>query len=153
MSSRIARAWPALVVAALAIAPAWGANAPIYKCFDSHLSLVYTDIPCKDGEQLDIRAGDADPAAVARLERTRDQLDQSAAQRMLDERRAAERHAALPVASQQYPSEAQNEYEPLDYGYWTYPAAVRPPHRHLRPRPLHQGQGVAPRPPYVVPRP
>ncbi|HEV3239262.1 MAG TPA: hypothetical protein VG429_02575 [Casimicrobiaceae bacterium] len=152
MSSRLARAWPALVVATLAIAPAWGANAPIYKCFDSHLSLVYTDIPCKDGEQLDIRAGDADPVAVARLERARDQLDQSAAQRMLDERRAAERRAAV-VPAPQYPSLAQNDYEPLDYGYAVYPAFVRPPHRHPRPQALHERPGFAPRPPFIVPRP
>src|SRR5262245_65807441 len=48
---------------------AHAASTPIYKCFDKHLALVYTDVPCKDGEQLDLRAGDADPAAVARLER------------------------------------------------------------------------------------
>ena len=43
----------------------------------------------KDGERLDIRTGDADPAAVARLERERDALDVSAAQRIADERRIA----------------------------------------------------------------
>jgi hypothetical protein len=49
---------------------------------------VYTDVPCKDGERLDVRAGDADPAAIARLDREREALDRSVAQRIADERRA-----------------------------------------------------------------
>jgi hypothetical protein len=48
------------------------AKTPIYKCLDKNLGLLYTDEPCKDGEQLNIRAGDADSAAVARPERQRD---------------------------------------------------------------------------------
>jgi hypothetical protein len=39
---------------------------------DKNLGVLYTDEPCKEGEQLNVRAGDADPAAVARLERQRD---------------------------------------------------------------------------------
>ena len=67
----------------------WAATPPIYKCLDKNLGLLYTDEPCKEGEQLNIRPGDADPAAVARLERQRDALDQSASQRIADLRRAA----------------------------------------------------------------
>ena len=63
----------------------------IYKCLDRNLGLVYTDEPCKDGERMAIRAGDADPSAVARLERERESLDRSAAQRIADERRARAR--------------------------------------------------------------
>ena len=81
---------PLMALAALLLmAPAQGANTPIYKCFDKHLALVYTDLPCKDGELLDLRPGDADPAAVAGLERERERLSLSAAQRIADERRAA----------------------------------------------------------------
>src|SRR5437016_7592482 len=87
----LARAAACVLTAAgsivVAVAPATAADTAIYKCFDNHLGLVYTDLPCKDGEKLDIRAGDADPAAVARLERMRDQLDQSAARRIVDDRR------------------------------------------------------------------
>jgi hypothetical protein len=56
---------------------------------DKNLGVLYTDEPCKEGQQLNVRAGDADPAAVARLERQRDALDQSAAQRIADPHRAA----------------------------------------------------------------
>src|SRR5215475_13064656 len=64
-------------------------SVPIYKCLDRNLGIVYTDLPCKDGEKLDLRPGDADPAAVARLERDREELNLAAAQRIADERRAA----------------------------------------------------------------
>jgi hypothetical protein len=66
----------------------WAATTPIYRCLDSNLGLLYTDEPCKDDEELNIQAGDADPAAVARLERVRDALDQSAAPRMAEPHRA-----------------------------------------------------------------
>ncbi len=72
------------------------ATTPIYKCFDRNLGLLYTDEPCKEGELLNIRAGDADPAAVARLERARDALDRSAAQRIADQR-LAPAQTDLPV--------------------------------------------------------
>ena len=79
-----------LAAAALACAAplAEAAPAPIYKCLDRNLGVSYTDIPCKDGERLDIRAGDPDPAAIAALARERDAVDRSAAQRIADERRA-----------------------------------------------------------------
>lgn len=65
----------------------WAATAAIYKCLDRNLGLVYTDLPCKDGERLDIRPGDADPAAVGLLEREREELDQSISQRVAEQRR------------------------------------------------------------------
>jgi hypothetical protein len=73
----------------LASCVADAATASIYKCLGANLALIYTDQPCKGGEQLDIHAGDADPAAVAQLQRARDQLDRSAAARIVDERRTA----------------------------------------------------------------
>ena len=62
----------------------WAAT--IYKCFDRKSDVVYTDQPCKDGAPLDIQAGDADPVAVARLERVRDAFEQSASERIRDMR-------------------------------------------------------------------
>ena len=124
----------ALGAIALVSAPAGAASPAIYKCFDSHLSLVYTDVPCKDGEKLDIRAGDADPKAVARLDRALDQLDRSVAQRVQDERRAslarsyAGRLAPGPAAD----SEAET---PDDSGYYTYPFLW--PSMHRRPHKPH----------------
>jgi hypothetical protein len=128
------------------------ANTPVYKCIDRNLGLVYTDVPCKDGEQLDLRAGDADPAAVARLERERDRLDASAERRIADERYAAlQRDLAdryNPIAMAPVPTDAE------DYAY-SYPIAAYPVHRHPRPRVHHAAATprFAPNPPYVVPRP
>lgn len=133
----------------------WAATAPIYKCFDKNLGLVYTDEPCKGGERLDIRAGDADPAAVARLERQGDALDQSADQRVADQRRKA---AAGELTS-------RLPYEPVDqggaydnapaymgyYGFWAYPVMHRHPMRSRQPR-LRHIRRFAPTPPFRVPR-
>ena len=143
-----------LFVTALAVAPPSAASAPIYKCFDNHLALVYTDLPCKDGEVVDIRAGDADPAAVAHLELERDQIDQSAALRMQDERYAAERQTASVPLAQEDLGAQQSSAESDSYGYLAYPTYLRrPPHPHHRRalRPL-QARGGAPKPPYSIAR-
>ena len=144
----------------LAVAPASAADATIYKCLDNHLGLVYTDLPCKDGEKLDIRAGDADPAAVARLERLRDQLDQSTAQRIVDERRATERSALVNRIRREDEegrsiAEPVAVYPPFDYGYTYLPflpdARTRPP--RARANKSFEPPRFAPHPPYFVPRP
>ena len=136
---------------------AHAASTPIYKCFDKHLALVYTDVPCKDGEQLDLRAGDADPAAVARLERERELLSLAAQQRIADERRAALQSnladRSYPVAVEPNAPDASADY---GYGYgYGYPAfgytpKARPRHHVRR---ASQQSRFAPPPPYVVPRP
>ena len=64
-------------------AHAWAGAPTVYKCFDRNLSVVYTDVPCV-GEQMNIRAGDADPVAVAELQRERQAIAASAAQRISD---------------------------------------------------------------------
>jgi hypothetical protein len=130
MSRLAAGRWLALGAMALAAAPALAVDTPIYKCLDNHLSLVYTDLPCKDGEVVDIRAGSADPAAVARLERARDQLDQSADERTRDERRAAEMRGMMQLPDDDVGA-PQAAAEPYDYGYGYLPL-VRPhhPRRH-----------------------
>lgn len=137
---------------ALGAVAAQAASTPVYKCLDRNLGVVYTDVACKDGEQLDLRAGDADPAAVARLERERDRLDASAERRIADERYAAlQRDLAErynPIAMAPNPPDAE------DYGY-SYPISAYPVRRHPRPRVHHAAATprFAPNPPYVVPRP
>src|ERR1700681_1798673 len=113
------------------------ATTPIYKCFDKSLGLLYTDEPCKEGEVLDIRAGDADPAAVARLERAREAFDRNATQRIADERRApVQRDVAAGYgrddAARVYDS--TEAYSPYEYGVigWL-PASAR--HHPPRSRP------------------
>ena len=160
----LARAAACVLTAAgsivVAVAPATAADTAIYKCFDNHLGLVYTDLPCKDGEKLDIRAGDADPAAVARLERLRDQLDQSTAQRIVDERRAAERNAMVNRIRSEGEdgrsiAEPMAVYPPFDYGYTYLPflpdARTHPP--RARAHKSFEPPRFAPHPPYFVPRP
>lgn len=132
----------------------WAGTAPIYKCFDKNLGLLYTDLPCKGGEQLDIRPGNADLAAVARLERQLDALDQSATRRIAELRRA-------PIGEMGAPGP---RYEPVDQGgsydegsgYLSDYGFVSDSshHRHsrrFRESKLHVRQ-IAPPPPYIVPR-
>jgi hypothetical protein len=126
------------VLIGLACGSAAAATSTIYKCFDRHLALVYTDIPCKDGEQLDVRPGDADPAAVARLERERDALAQSSARRISDMQRAEGQrsYAAtadyLPAYGAGSYAEAPDyyDYAPYGYGYGYGAYAGAPQMRH-----------------------
>lgn len=131
-----ARGFGKLFATALAgalIAPAatlgWAASAPIYKCLDRNLGISYTDIPCKDGERLELRTGDADPAAIARLDREREALDRSIGQRIADERRAnlqrrtydqpaflVQEGFAYPEAPDYYPYAYGGGYYPYAYG-------------------------------------
>jgi hypothetical protein len=149
------RACLALCLIVFTAGSGWAGAAPIYKCFDKNLGLVYTDEPCRDGERLNVRAGDADPAAVAWLERQRDALDQSAAQRLADQRRTAT--AGDLTSRLQYDAVDQRgsyDYEPAyitDYGFLPYPFMHRHPMRPRQPR-LHHMRHFAPPPPYVVPR-
>jgi hypothetical protein len=132
----------------------WAATAPIYKCLDKNFGLLYTDEPCKEGEQLNIRAGEADPAAVARLERQRDALDQSANQRIADLHRAAPEGDG--VSRLRY--DLLDEPRSYDYGsayladYGT--GSRRFMHRRaMGPRePEERVRHFAPQPPYLVPR-
>jgi hypothetical protein len=129
----------ALSILLVASQGASGGTTIVYKCLDRNLGLVYTDEPCKDGERMAIRAGDADPSAVARLERERDSLDRSAAQRIADERRiAAQRDLATRST---YTLEASNPenyagYAPYDSGLaWgspPYPGLLTPRSRYPR---------------------
>jgi len=112
------------------------AATPIYKCLDRNLGLLYTDEPCTDGERLDLRPGDADPAAVALLERQRDALDQEALQRA-----AAQRQAMIEVESAAE-FESESESGAYDYGpayvsgggIIAYSVTHPHPMRHRKPR-------------------
>lgn len=145
----------ALCLAGLMVGRGWAATAPIYKCLDKNLGLVYTDEACKDGEQLDIRAGEADPAAVARLERQSEALDQSADLRLADQRRATAAGGLAPP----FPYEAVDQGRAYDnapgyigyYGLLAYPGMHHHPTRPRQPR-LHRFRHFAPSPPYRVPR-
>jgi hypothetical protein len=160
LARAVACALTAVSSVVLAVAPASAADTAIYRCLDNHLGLVYTDLPCKDGEKLDIRAGDADPAAVARLERLRDQLDQSTAERIVDERQAAERSALAnrlrrETEQERGVTEPIAAYAPFDYGYAYVPflpdARTHPP--RAKAHSLFEPRRFAPRPPYFVPKP
>jgi hypothetical protein len=136
-------------------ASSWAATTPIYKCLDKNLGLLYTDESCKEGEQLDIRAGDADPAALARLERQRDALDQSASQRIADLRRAATAgEGASRLRYEPLDERGSYDYAPAyvsDYGIVT--RRIVHHHRAMRPRALDlRMRQLAPPPPYFVPR-
>jgi hypothetical protein len=161
MHGRSKRAAAMIAAGALvfAIGVADAATASIYKCLGANLALIYTDQPCEGGEQLDIRAGDADPAAVAQLQRARDQLDWSAAVRIAEERRAAAQRELLALARRERDEDRSAEYEPDDapspYALLWYPAfgPMHPPHpRRAHPPRTAAPRSFAPNPPYIVPR-
>ena len=145
----------------LATSVADAATASIYKCLGANLVVIYTDQPCKGGEQLDIRAGDADPAAVAQLQRARDQLDRSAAARVVEERHTAAQRDLAALARRERDEDRSAPYgpdgsaSPYDDALLWYPAFVPMHSAHLRrPHPPRTAapRSFAPNPPYVVPR-
>ena len=147
----------ALAVVALASASTFAANTTIYKCFDSRLSLVYTDLPCKEGERMDIDPGEADPVAVSRLEHARDMLDRAAAERLSDERRAAAlRDTAAMMRYRTEDDRGTVDYPAasvVEFGYPLFPAFARPHRARHRTSSHAQLHRFAPNPPYFVPRP
>jgi len=148
----------ALCAAAFAapVGAGWAASSVVYRCLDAHLGVVYTDLPCKDGQAFDTRAGEADAIAVAKLERVRDALDQSAAQRIIDDRRLAGQKelAAQPRRESTYERSGEDMAADGGYGYGFagYAPVRQHPPRHRPLRPATQ-LGAAPSPPYIVPRP
>ena len=149
--------WALLISCFVLFAPNSGSAAtPIYKCLDKNLGLLYTDQPCKDGELMNIRAGDADPAAVARLERAREALDQRAAQRIADQQRAAEQRdlAALYTrGDERYVDDSSAAYTPYDNGAigWFPGFGTHHPPR-ARPRKMLAPRHFSPRQSHMVPR-
>jgi hypothetical protein len=149
-----------LVLAAGAVGVAVAATAPIYKCLGNDLGMIYTDQPCKGGERLDVHAGDPDPAAVARLQSARDQLDRSAAARLAEERRAATQRDLAAWARRQREEDRSATDDtaalsPYDYSLPYYSGLVPMHPRHpSRPHPPRAAapRHFAPTPPYVVPR-
>ena len=117
----------ALALAACALAGAADA-APtlVYKCFDRNLGVLYTDLPCK-GEQIEIRAGEPDAAAVAALQKERDALARSIEQRIADGRRprevVVEERYVLPPAGAGYAANG------VWYPAWYANAPTPPPRR------------------------
>jgi len=113
--------WPFALAAAIGHSVASEAAAPVYKCPDPAGGLMYTDMACKGGEKLDLRAGEANPRAIERLA-----LEQRAASEHFAAQRAAEAfEAAQRRAADFSPSDApiQPEGEPhcaycgVGYGY------------------------------------
>jgi hypothetical protein len=132
------------------------ATTPIYKCVDKNLRVLYTDEPCRGGELLNIRAGDADPAAVARLERAREALEQRAAQRSADERRAAEQRDLAAWYAREDERSAY-DYSAASTAYnsgvtWWFPGFVRPHPPRSRPPKLPENRRFAPKSPPMAPR-
>ena len=132
----------------------WAATAPIYKCLDRNLAPVYTDLACKNGERLDIRPGDADPAAVALLERERDELDRSASKRAAEQRRTMVdgEDASWSGYQPQEGTAAPDDGSAYASGYELMSFPRHHPMRHREPK-LQRPLRFAPRPPYAVLRP
>lgn len=102
------------------------ASTLVYKCFDRNFNVLYTDQPCP-GEQIEIRAGEPDAAAVAALQKERDALAKSIEQRIADSRKpravVVQESYVLPPATGAYA--ANDVWYP---GYFAYPPR-QPPRR------------------------
>lgn len=151
-----AAAWLASGALAIAAAGVHAGTSTIYKCFDRNLGVLYTDQPCK-GEQLEIRAGDPDPNAVAALERERDALSRSIAQRIADQRRAA--LDAQRAVEWVYPASpdpnfhaANDVYYPVGWGFAPYGTARPNRQADRRPDDRRDRASYVPNPPRGLPR-
>jgi hypothetical protein len=149
-------AWLALGALGSAAVFAHAGTTTIYKCFDRNLGVLYTDQPCK-GELLEVRAGDADPNAVAALERERDALSRSMAQRIADQRRAAldaQRAVEWVYPAPPDPSvyAANDVYYPAGWGYAPYSAAKPPRQQDRRTAEPRDRPSYVPNPPRGLPR-
>jgi hypothetical protein len=143
------RAGPAIALLCLACGSGMAAT-PIYKCVGPDMRVLYTDVPCSNGERLDIRAGDADPDAVSKVERERDALARSATQRIEDERRAS---TTRQVAAESVDSRSRNVSADDSPGYYPYGWGWAPSHRDKRPRFADAPPPERPRDrPYIVPK-
>jgi len=145
----------ALYAGVLWAGSALAATTPIYKCLDQNRQVLYTDERCRNGAELDVRAGDADPAAVARLDRARDALDQSAARRIA----ALDRPAVFAERSPRDESAAPDMtgtyaegpgYGPV-YGFVPQSFRHRHPLRHRPSEPKHV-RSFVPQPPHIAVR-
>lgn len=126
------------VIASLAC---WSAaDAAIYKCVGSGASVLYSDIPCKGGSVVDVRAGIADPGAIERLERERVEFDRNMVARRAADDAAALRRAALDA--QQREAEAAQRtaeataYSPPQYYVPAYGVVAPRMRRHPHPHPI-----------------
>jgi hypothetical protein len=72
----------------------------VYRCHGVGGAIEYRDYPCKGGAVVDMKPGEADPAAIARLQRSQAEFDRALARRrMLEDadRRAEEAARAREV--------------------------------------------------------
>ena len=126
-----------VAIAALVLAPdaVLAADTTVYRCPDGNGRVLYTDVPCRNAEVVDLRPGEAAPGAAQRLAAAQAELDAGMqAYRAAEAAAAAQRasaafvpmspYAALPVADAPYE----------DFGYWPWYGGPlnRPDHR---PRP------------------
>jgi hypothetical protein len=120
--SRLAVGLATVVLAATPAATA--AVTTVYKCFDRNLAIVYTDQPCR-GEQIDIDAGSADPAALAELARERQALSRAVEQRVADSRRLPSAAGTPEYLAGPPPVTAPEVYYPAVPGYYAPYGNVR----------------------------
>lgn len=118
--------------------PASAADAAVYKCTQAGGTVLYSDIPCKGGTVVDVRSGEADPGAIARLEHDRAEFDRNMITRRAVDEAAAIRREALNAQLRQAEAarqmaEAAADTSPQYYGpvYGFVAPRVK---RHAHPR-------------------
>ena len=130
--SRIAFWLPfALSTFSFGIADAIGADTQIYKCSQPNGGVLYTDLACKGGTELNIRLGPIDPAASVRLEHAQAELDATAARRTAEEEMAAARREESTRLQLETDSEQATDDpdQPYDSVYAPFGRHPHPRHR------------------------
>ena len=73
----------------------------VYRCHGADGAIEYRDYPCKGGAVVDMKPGEADPAAIARLQRAQAEFDRALARRrMLED---ADRRAENAARAREVP--------------------------------------------------
>jgi hypothetical protein len=138
MKTHYAAAMRIVSIAVAALACSSAADAAIYKCIGSGASVLYSDIPCKGGSVVDVRAGIADPGAIERLQRERVEFDRNMLARRAADDAVAMRRAALDAQMREAEAAQRTAeaaaYPPPQYYVPAYgvvaPRMRRHPHSH-----------------------
>lgn len=111
----------------------------VYRCDDGKGGVLYTDAPCRQGAQVDLLPGRADPVAIERLQREQKAFDERHAvreARLRAEAQAAREAQRKPAEAPPAPVETY-AYPPWAWGGWTAwpPVPPRPPRPPPPPEP------------------
>src|SRR5450631_3005128 len=129
----LARRIAATICMAGLVASLDAAAVEVFRC-DLDGGVMYTDTPCKGGLRLQIEPGAANPAALKRLEQTRESLNEGADQRLASMERAAQRKAEMALLAPQVGGAEGRTADSATNADYAYGPVWYPPLVPVRPR-------------------